>query len=197
MSVLELNGEIQRMELPTGILISDIVARHLAEHIPDGQVISEVHVDGRVVEIDRTCWGEFEKLSISTCDPESMVVRGLQASGERMEKICSNLRHATEHLRLGNESHFRPLFVSAIDELLTFLQFLALSRSYLGDKGSALDQFQIQIKEQVEQMFQAQKRRDLVLLADLIEYELTPLFEGWQGVRNALLKSLSQKECNA
>lgn len=197
MSVLELNGEIQRLELPTGILVSDIMADHLAPRIPNGQVISEVQVDGRVVEIDRTSWGEFEKLSIKTADPTALVINGLQTSGAQMEKICSSLRHATEHLRLGNESHFRPLFIAAIDELLTFLQFLSLSRCCLGDKGSAIDQFQVQIKDQVEQMFQAQQRRDLVLLADLIEYELTPLFEGWQGVRNALLKSLSGENSNA
>jgi hypothetical protein len=122
-----------------------------------------------------------------------MVARGLTDSGTQMDRISSTLRHATEHLRLGNEPHFRPLFVAAINELVTFLQFLDLSRSYVGDTGSALGPFHQQIKEQIEQLFQAYQRRDLVLLTDMIEYELTPLFEGWQGMLNALLKSLSKK----
>jgi hypothetical protein len=185
MSVLVLNGEIQKIELPAGILISDILERHVTDHIPDGHGISDVHVDGPVVTIDHPC------------DPANMVVHGLQASAAQMDRICSSLRHSTEHLRVGNESHFQPLFVSAIDELAMFLQFLAIGRSCLGDKGNALDHYHGQIKEQVEQMFQAYQRRDLVLLADMIEYELTPLLDGWQGVRNALLKSLSPKECDA
>ena len=185
MSVLALNNEIPKMELPAGILVSDTMERPMADHIPDGHGISDVHVDGPVVAIDQRFY------------PTDMVVHGLVASAAQMDRICASLRHSTEHLRVGNESHFRPLFVSAIDELATFLQFLALGRSYLGDKGNALDHFHVQITEQVEQMVQAYQRRDLVLLTDLIEYELTPLFEGWQGVRNALLKSLSPHTCNA
>ncbi len=185
MSVSVLNGEILKMEAPACILTDDILERHVADHIPNGQAISDVHVDSPVLAMDYPC------------DSTNMLVRGLLASAAQMDRICSTLRHSTEHLRVGNESHFRPLFSSAIDELAMFLKFLAFGRSQVGDKGNVLDHFYAQIKEQVEQMFQAYQRRDLVLLADMIEFELTPLFEGWQGVRNALLKSLAPHACNA
>jgi hypothetical protein len=131
------------------------------------------------------------------CDPTAMLVRGLVASGAQMDRICSSLRHSTEHLQVGNESHFRPLFKAAIDELGMFLNFLTFGRSYAGEKAKVFDRFQTEITEEVEQMLQAYQRRDLLLLSDLIEYEVTPLFEGWEGVRNALLKSLSPEGCAA
>jgi hypothetical protein len=177
MSVFGQNGEIPTTELPVGILGSDTMERHVAEHLPDE--------DDPAVAFDHRCYST------------DIVVHGLVASAAQMDRICASLRHSTEHLREGNESHFRPLFVSALDELAMFLQFLVIGRSYVGGKGNALNQFHAQIKEQVEQMIQAYQRRDFALLTDLIEYEVTPLFEGWQGVRNALLKSLSPHACNA
>ncbi len=185
MSVLGVNREISNMGLPAGFLGSDLVEGHSSDRFQDGHAMSDVPVDDPVVSIDYRC---------SHAD---MVFHGLLASAAQMDRICSSLRHSTEHLRVGNESHFRPLFSLAIDELAMFLKFLAFGRSHVGDKGNVLDHFYVQIKEQVEQMFQAYQRHDLVLLADMIEYELTPLFEGWQGVRNALLKSLAPHACNA
>ena len=128
--------------------------------------------------------------------PCELVRQGLMESGPAMQDISGRMAAAVEKLRGGDAGTFGQMFVAAIDDLLSFLRFLSLTHVYLGGKQTVMEQFQSNLKEQIEQICAAQQGKDPVLLADLIEYELVPIFAGWDGVKTALLKTVEGSVSN-
>ncbi len=133
-----------------------------------------------------------EIAQVPTAHPHQLVVEGLVESGEVMRGISSDMEQAVQALRLGQRASFGPLFVSAIDQLLSFLRFLGLAMAHLGERGAQLAAYQDGLNECIGQVFSAQKLGDAVLMADLIEFELLPLFEDWKSVRHDLISELQQ-----
>lgn len=197
MSILEFNGKEIPISLPVGTPVMEIIERHLDEHIPPDQVVSSVCIDGDNQGRPEATWGDIEKLSIVTAPPADLVLNGLESSKEVTRDIARRLRLAAEQLRRGEMENFRQLFVKTIDDLLSFLQFLSMSHIFLGNKKSAMEKFQDNLKEQVSRILDAQQRIDTVLLADLLEYELSPIFDGWESVRTSLIKTIQDEAANA
>ena len=192
MSVLVMNGEVQSVSVPEGIPVDQILNGYLEELIPKNQVICDVLVDYENADLTTRRWGDFERLEIHTDHPLALVKKGLSESGILLTEISAHTLKLAEHLRMRQDAEFRTLFVATIDDLLSFLKFLGLVQTFLGRKKAVIEQFQQNLKEQVDHLFRAQQQKDTVLLADLLEYEMVPLFEGWQGVRSALLKHIGQ-----
>jgi hypothetical protein len=190
MSVLLLNGKVQSLSIPDGIPAIEVIERHLEGRIPSDQVVCDARVDDGEVELPHARWGQFERLVVRTGPPGDLVRQGLLESTEVVGDIATRMVTAAGHLREGNLESFRPMFVTAIDDLLSFLRFLTLSQVYMGGKEAVMEQFQNHLKEQVDQLLKSQQQGDMVLLADLIEYEMVPVFEGWEGVQAALIKTI-------
>lgn len=190
MSEIVLNGAVQQLAIPEGLSADEILDRHLAEQIPDDQVVCEVKIDDGEADLPRARWGQFERMVVRTGPPGDLVRKGMEESAAVIEGISDSFLRAAGCLREGDMESFRPVFVSAIDDLLSFLHFLSLSQVYLGSKEAVMNRFQRNLREQVEQLLQAQQHQDMVMLADLLEYEMVPLFQGWNGVRKELVRTL-------
>jgi hypothetical protein len=191
MSEVLLNGKVEALSIPKGIPVNEIIDNHLSDLIPQNQIVCDVQIDNRAMYSNSACWGEFQRLEVKTAHPFYLVKEGLDESCSVMQEISDNMKECADLLREGNATFFRPKFTSSIDSLLEFLRFLGLTQSFIGIKESVMEQFQQNLKLQVEQLLLAQQKGDTVLLADLLEFEMIPLFEGWPGIRNILLDSLS------
>jgi hypothetical protein len=187
MSVLTLNGTVRQVSLPEGTPVREIVERHLDAWIPTGEVVCEVAADGLLGDLEQIRWGQMQELAVRTSRPTDLVIQGLQASGDLVRSVSQRLQACATDLRTGQEAAFRTRFVAAIDDLLSFVRFLAMAQAFIGNKQAVVQQFQGHLQAQVDQLLKTQQAGDLVLLADLLEYELAPIFDGWDGVRTALL----------
>jgi hypothetical protein len=182
MSILFVNGKQRPTSFDDGLLVSEIIEQHIEPKLPDGQVVYMVGVDDRVEEIDALQWGQFDRLEVQIAHPYQLVIDGLESSIEVVRGMDEHVRQAVNCLRLGQVDAFGPLFVNVIDSLLSFLRFLHLAMAHLEQHGSGLAGFEGELKDAIDQIFAAQKDEDMVLVADLLEYELSPLFEQWESV---------------
>ncbi len=146
-------------------------------------------------ETEERRFGSPGRLELRTDHSLALVKQRLGESGALLAEISEHTRKLAEHLRLGQSAEFSHLFVTTVDDLLSFLKLLEVVQAFLGHspKKSIVEQFQHNLKEQVNHLFRAQQQQDPTLLADLLEFEMAPLFEGWPGVRAVLLKHVEQR----
>jgi len=190
MSGLWLNGEEVTLDVEPGTPVRQLVEQQVSELLPADEIVCEIKVDGRSCDIERARWGEFARLDLTTGAPRVLLRQGLEQSDELVAQICQRFHSCAGNLRQGRQDEFRRQFVTVIDELLDFLRFLALTQAFLGRRQEVMQQFEKRLQERVDELMQVQQSGDTVLMADLLEYEMVPLFSGWPGVSRVLLDGL-------
>jgi hypothetical protein len=190
MSVLLLNGESIAATFDPGLPVGEIVKRHLDVLLPEGEIVCQVEVDGADEQVDGLCWGEFAELNVLTSHPTTLVVEGLGSSGEVMASVRLNLARAAEHLRTGDKPGFANVFVQAIDDLLSVLRFIGLAVAHMGARAQLLVDYQVELEQLLGQLASAQQADDMVLMADLLVFELGPKLECWDEIRLELTSEL-------
>ncbi|RME29387.1 MAG: hypothetical protein D6806_01480 [Deltaproteobacteria bacterium] len=192
MSGLWINGERVEIEVEPGTTLRSLVEERLDDLLDQGEIVCAVTVDGKECDMEKVRWGEFERLDLVTGRPVDLVRRGLEQSQQVTDGIVGRLGECAALLRSGQQGSFAQQFVVAIDEILSFLRFLGLVQAYVGQRRPAMEQFANRLQERVDELLQVQRKGDTVLMADLLEYEMVPLFEGWAGVRKALYDALEE-----
>jgi hypothetical protein len=187
MSELWVNGTSVPADWPRGTSVGEIVRQGLEGKLPRAEIVCQVLVDeDPTADLEERRWGELDRLELRTAPPEILVRRGLEASEQVLAELSDGLQGAVRELRAGDRVGFQTRFVPAVDALLSFISFLARATALSGEHQPVVERFQRQIQLLLEQMLTALERQDHVLMADLTEYELVPLFEGWSAVRAAL-----------
>ena len=125
------------------------------------------------------------------------IVQDLACSGSKLETLSARMEHAAEVLLNGSFDETAELFSDMEVDLKQFLALLGSASSYLGDKRLVVELFQQQIDQQLHQINQVRKERDLSTLAELLQFELIPLFAGWNGMCRILMKNVERSEKTA
>lgn len=105
------------------------------------------------------------------------------------------LRSTAELFRLSNAERSNQSFIRCIDGLQVFMHSLESCRRLLGlsfelifvpatQGGSEITvaENRRRLFEVLDAMIEAQTNQDLILLADLLEYELLPVLEDWRRI---------------
>ena len=192
MSVLLMNGEVQSTTFESGLPVNEIVQQYIEPLIPDGQIVCMVNVDDQIEDVEALRWGEFDRLEIQTAHPFALVLEGLESANELINSITESLEGAASQLRLGEQAAFSQLFINAVDNLLSVMRFFSLTRAHLQERAEPLGIYESKLKDQLDALFQAQQLEDSVLMADIMEYELIPIFKEWDEVRSVLVNDLEQ-----
>lgn len=100
--------------------------------------------------------------------------------------------------RVGNSVEANRTLAELISGLGLLLQTIDTVGAVMGPQFDAslpanqsLDSLASNLNGVLTEILHAQERKDQVLLADLLEYELAPCLEGWKGIFSALLADLS------
>ncbi|MCF7809425.1 hypothetical protein K9N50_00400 [bacterium] len=128
--------------------------------------------------------GEISTLEIETGDVRKIAVETIDTLSEFIGKLSEQLKIAAEIFRLGDESKAMAAYGSALDGVQLVNHTLALIERNLGmdsdsNKVGSNDSMKsfTSLEPIISDMLSAQQQNDMVLLADLIEYELIPHFE--------------------
>jgi len=151
-------------------------------------------------------------LNIATVDTNDCARHMTADDAAQVEMICDVLRDGCSYLddlgrflcaasaqfRMGNALEAN----GSLAELISGLELLVRTIDAVGSamgaafdaslpENQSLDTFANSLNSVLREIVQAQERKDLVLLADLLEYELAPCLDGWKGVFAAILTDLS------
>ena len=174
-----------------GETLGDVLDQIQKKIIAEGRSITRLLVDNAEgsmdsVKVRKTLVSQVGILEIGVASLSEVISRNIANAEEYLGKLVPGIERAAELFRNGSEQEANQFFLQIIDGMDWFSQVIEMitqakpmdpTSPLFG--GESIEDRQNRLFELTKQMVEANKSRDWVLLADLLEYELLPFYEQW------------------
>lgn len=130
-----------------------------------------------------------DRIEVDFAPIEALIARNIENAGEYLERLLPGFEKAAQLFRMGNEQEANEFFLEIIDGIEWFSEVIDSIMEATGQEPSLLNLGKESLQDRKErlldfttQMVEANQNRDWVLLADLLEYEMTPFYLEWQSL---------------
>lgn len=181
--------------------LRQIIAELEADYSTKGEVICEICVNGLVLnESDEIMFAESTReeiyeLSIQTNKPSDLITQALKSAIEMIPQIEAFALTTSDLMRAGDKAAASRKFDDTIGGCQAFVETLVHIRSAAAGIGAPIanasqwSEAEREITKVIYQVSDAYTRSDVVLVSDLLEYELTGALHSWRSTVDAVMKS--------
>ncbi|HEB85170.1 MAG TPA: hypothetical protein ENI92_09250 [Bacteroidetes bacterium] len=184
------DGNVVQVPVEGEDTVGDIVGR-IASNLDKRRRVVGVRVNGEditgVAEHHLAKAENLQRMEVTTGLAGDLAVQTLESIEEFRKALVLELNSASEQYRLGNVTGSNDLFVRCLDGLQILLRTTHSVATLLEKKGDeistgemTLDSATDRLSQLLDELIDAQRNQDSILIADLIEYELQPLLEDWK-----------------
>lgn len=182
-----------------GATLQDVLVDLMSKATEDDRAMRELLVNGRpyvekemgrATEIPRE---RLERLEVETIPARELALVFLGDAHNYLDSIRQATAKVAELFRVSDEQEANEHYLATLESLHLFLQVLQSSRMTLDLDFSRVDNQGVSAEERLERllalikdMLTAQEEEDWVLLADILQYDLTPELDAWQVIMPAL-----------
>ena len=182
---ISINGAEAEESSFQGETLKEVLDAIVKSH--EGTYIRRVWMDGQEVSSSAqdtlmTSTSSVDLLELELANMKDLLATNLGNAKEYLEKLIPGFQKAADLFRMGNEQEahkFYLQFLDGIDWVSQVSQTIVSSRENELE-GQDLKERQEKLTGFMAQMLEANQNQDWVLLADLLEYEMIPFYEGWQ-----------------
>ncbi len=135
-----------------------------------------------------------DRIEVDFAPIEALIARNIENAGKYLERLLPGFEKAAQLFRMGNEQEANEFFLEIIDGIEWFSEVVDSIIEATGQEPSLLNLGKESLQDRKErlldfttQMVESNQNRDWVLLADLLEYEMTPFYKEWQSLLPKLL----------
>jgi len=176
-----------------GETLGDLVLHIEKEGVAQGNVVRSIQIDGKESSPDspvarKTPLSEIETLEIEISTLSDIVNKNIENADAYLIRLIPGIEKSVELFRMGNEQEANKFFINIIDGIDWLSQVLdmilaakAISPDTVFD-GKSIQDRQASLVDFTQQMVDANKNQDWVLLADLLEYEILPYYQEWSNL---------------
>jgi hypothetical protein len=181
--------------------LEEILVKVMSEHVQPGKVITGVKLNGagysekKPHDAATVSLKDIQTLEIDTMSAEEMARHFFNNGAKYLELLIKGAEKISELFRIADETEANEHYAEYLENLQLFLQMVAESKEALHLNLSAIPFQNATVEDEVQklsnvtdQMLKVQENEDWVMLADLLEYELTPLLRGWESITQILMK---------
>lgn len=185
------NTEIST-EFPQAQTLSEVISALEATFQLKGEVICEIQVNGiAITEEDEVRLGgtpitEIESLIICSSEPARLIDQALGSCKEFIPHVKQSCIRTSEKLRGTDVAAAQSQFIETMEGCYWLVDTLRHVRG--ASKGQNLDQwtgYENKMASVVREVVVAYEAKDYVLVADLLEYELSEAVAAWETVLSA------------
>lgn len=190
---LFINGE----EIPDAIAETELGP--LLERLMQERQSLGLHILAlRVNDVEQTLdTDDFYKLPLNAEDRievdfaplEALIARNIENAGRYLDRLLPGFEKAAQLFRMGDEQEANQFFIEIIDGIEWFSEVVDSIIEASGKDPAHVNLGKESLlgrKERLltltSQMVEANQNRDWVLLADLLEYEMTPFYAEWRSL---------------
>ncbi len=168
-----------------------------------GKVVTSVEVNGehlssgRIWNFASSAISEIQDLDLLTREVVEMVHETMEYSDRHLELLCHETEKTATMFRLGEELEAQERLGTCISGLQWFLKALSALRGMmkldfnsLPLKDTTVEAGLEEFVPIVEDLLAAQSDGDVVLLADILEYEMIPRLTVWRSALPELEENL-------
>ena len=176
-----------------GETLGDLVLHIEKEGVAQGNVVRSIQIDGKESPPDspvarKTPLSEIETLEIEISTLSDIVNKNIENADAYLIRLIPGIEKSVELFRMGNEQEANKFFINIIDGIDWLSQVLdmilaakAISPDTVFD-GKSIQDRRTSLVDFTQQMVDANKNQDWVLLADLLEYEILPYYQEWSNL---------------
>ncbi len=158
-----------------------------------GNVVRSIKLNGHESSLDSNMnqnmqLSEIETLEIEVTNLSDIVDKNIENADAYLIKLIPGIEKSVELFRMGNEQEANQFFINIIDGVDWLSQVLdmileakAISPDAVFD-GKSIQERRVDLITFTQQMVDANKNKDWVLLADLLEYEILPYYQEWSNL---------------
>ena len=128
-------------------------------------------------------------LEVELANLKDLVATNLSNALDYLEKLIPGFDQAADLFRTGNEQEANKYYIQILDGMDWFSEVVNVVMSSEGEgqePENSLRIRQAKLTDLMSQMLEANKNQDWVLLADILEYEMTPFYKEWQTILSKL-----------
>ena len=132
---------------------------------------------------------DINSLEVELADLKDLVATNLSNALDYLEKLIPGFDQAADLFRTGNEQEANKYYIQILDGMDWFSEVVNVVMSSEGEgqePENSLRIRQAKLTDLMSQMLEANKNQDWVLLADILEYEMTPFYKEWQTILSKL-----------
>jgi hypothetical protein len=193
----------------------DLIVHLTRDVVQHDEVIYRIVVDGEDIPEDRerhmgaAILDDFELIEIYTRKAVDIAIEGMKSACELVPSIHNDMLDAATSVRSGTFDRGYGLISDLAPYLGWYIELItAIERVFVKSGNefitrlngmSGIHSFENieAVREQVVALAQAQEHGDHAAVADILEYELAPLFETWSDEAPLILKRMQELKANA
>ncbi len=201
---ISINGRTDLVSAETGYSLREILTRISDFLRKNNRAVIAASVDGRPVShsenadlLDKKV-DEFSLLEVDTIDIRSQAASALQEVRAHLPRLSKALVDVTRNIQSGEVLKGYKSLAACADVLNLIVHVIDEVRALLGidlttievDGATVSERLQ-QVRDVLAEAKAALDTNDIVMVADLMEYELAPRISGWDAILDKLLKTVA------
>ena len=176
-----------------GETLGDLLSHIEKVGVAQGNVVRSIKIDGQESSPDSSEAQRMQISKIATLEVEistlaDMINKNIENADAYLIRLIPGIEKSVELFRIGNEQEANKFFVKIVDGIDWFSQVLdiILTAKEISPEtvfeGKSIQDRRTSLVGLTQQMVDANKNHDWVLLADLLEYEILPYYQEWSNL---------------
>jgi len=176
-----------------GETLGDLLSHIEKIGVTQGNVVRSIKIDGQESSPDSSEAQRMQISKIATLEVEistlaDMINKNIDNADAYLIRLIPGIEKSVELFRIGNEQEANKFFVKIVDGIDWFSQVLDIiltAKEISPDtvfEGKSIQDRRTSLVDLTQQMVDANKNQDWVLLADLLEYEILPYYQEWSNL---------------
>jgi hypothetical protein len=173
-----------------GETLGDLLSHIEKVGVAQGNVVRSIKIDGQESSPDSSEAQRMQISKIATLEVEistlaDMINKNIDNADAYLIRLIPGIEKSVELFRMGNEQEANKFFIKIVDGIDWFSQVLDIiltAKEISPDtvfEGKSIQDRRTSLVDLTQQMVDANKNQDWVLLADLLEYEILPYYQEW------------------
>lgn len=192
---ITVNGNVVANRYGSAANLEDVLTGLCRTVVPVDHLVGSISVNGRQftelypgqsreIPLDK-----IEELEVNTVPLEKLGEASLKDAAVFTRKIIAHCRDTAECFRLYDETEANDKYAALLDSVRSLIQFIGSVQTtfrwdfnHMQYRGEPIAKRWSKFANLVDELKAVQEEGDWILLADLIEYEMVPLFEDWANI---------------
>ncbi len=189
---LLINGKEKAVSC-SGESLGDLLVHIEENEVAQGSVVRSIQIDGQEFSPDESATrnkllSKIETLEIEISTLPDIINKNIENADAYLIRLIPGIEKSVELFRIGSEQEANKFFINIIDGidwLSQVLDMVLAAKEISPDtvfNGKSIQDRRASLVDFTQQMVDANKNQDWVLLADLLEYEILPYYQEWSNL---------------
>ncbi|MCX8042922.1 MAG: hypothetical protein N3B18_02210 [Desulfobacterota bacterium] len=175
--------------------LEEVLVKLSKTALPKDHLIGSVNINGRPYtelypgQSREIPLSKIHDIQVTTVSLQQFAEAAVKDAPNFIARMCEHCHDTADSFRMYDETDAHQKFADLLEALRALIHFINNVRSALGwnfqkmqYQGESVSMRWAKYMEVIDELKNIQEEGDLILLADIIEYEIIPLLEDWKKI---------------